>query len=106
MKTLGTEEPIDFGNQMIFFINRVHFTLNDGTDFTMYLYDDGIYFLTEYKNNVLYGFYVTDKNFGKELFETALSYFVPAEETSLSSYELRLGDKLTTGTQDSSPPNA
>jgi len=91
---------------MIFFINRVHFTLNDGTDFTMYLYDDGIYFLTEYKNNVLYGFYVTDKNFGKELFETALSYFVPAEETSLSSYELRLGDKLTTGTQDSSPPNA
>ena len=31
----------------------------------MYLYDDGIYFLTEYKNNVLYGFYVTDKNFEK-----------------------------------------
>lgn len=95
IKTIGDEEKFDFG--YTFFIPEVEITLNNGEKISFYLYDDGVYFPSGFKDG-LCGFHVKDEELGKKLSNLVSSYVLTSEspeETELNSYEVRLGEKVT-----------
>lgn len=94
-KTIGPEGPVDFGADIPFFMNEVSICLKDGQSFSIYLYDQGIYYITGYQEDGLHGFQVTNQALGKKFYDLAMSLFVPAREVTLDCREFKLGDQVT-----------
>jgi len=94
VKSVGAEGPIDFGDAMTFFMNSVSFTLSDGNIISMYLYNNGVYFISAYQDDGPHGYKFMDETAAKTFFDLALSYFVPAQGVTINSRELRLGEEV------------
>lgn|GEM_PF-6201116 len=91
---LSSEELIDFGDSMTFFMNSVDISLEDGQIIAMYLYNDGVYFISGYQNDGLHGYRITGGALSKKLYDLALSYFLTAQGVILNSREIRLGEEV------------